>query len=257
MSKYIQAFKSYEGGNKTGHDDDGDALVDIIDAADIKTNGNVSIPKITNGTTTSWNTNNSPAGMIENTGKGIFSKQGGGSMRCVFSGSGTPTYTNIRIGGSTGVYLRTGETDDYQVHNGCGFYWRRRTTDTSGEGNRDQHSNYVKRWGIELIHRETSEQRFWSSGVMKTNGIYDPPSSNDNTHFVQVPKFQDFLTGNFTVKALYFQMSNRDEKGAGYSSSFTEIYGFRFYYKLAPGHVLVRPKVKTLANRNKASWGPL
>ena len=238
----LQGYKPrYTPTNETEHFNDGDKYYKELSPNFVQ---DKNVPTITHGNKDSWDLNTNHIGGYSSSGDGIYSKdEDSGTLKFEYNNSGSPSYTTGYIGGDNNLtwlstYGRGDSIFDNNFYTGLGFKYKRRTTSGSGPDNRNQHSNFLRRWGVQLRSKKNSNNfRFWSSDTIQTNGDYTPKETNVNYFFIQernlFKDIRDFGGSDWTIYRVWFQISTRDDKKSGSSTSYTKIWGLRFYYDVS------------------------
>jgi len=259
------SLKAYEphAGNLTEHKaDPGTCQTGMVDNG-IKHHS--SPPTITHGNTTSWS-NYSRLSIASSQGLGAIaqSNKSDGSIATNWGQSGSKHTEIFSMGGTSGRYLPT--SNDYEIHS-MGFeVYRKRTDSTSPDNNNaKQHCAFLKRWGIELIHRSSSTTRFWSSDVLATSGeLTNNPVTesggvyNYEFYNVRYGTLGNFFDKDYVIKAIWFNIASQDISKTGDATTQINIYNMRFYSDFRGGSSnrrMVQPAQRNLSDRNRNMFG--
>lgn len=240
--------------DSAGHGQDSNAFIEPIDST--LTSHHNSPPTITHGDKTAWS-NFSRLSTTRRDGKGPYEKSW--TDGCMYNAWGSTGNKHTEI-------FRIGAADSCRwipYVKGCGFWVFRHRTDSSDftNNNAAQHAVFLKRFGMRFKNRHNSDERFWSSGVLATDGrakqrTYPYLGGVGTDEFYRSgnwgsDNYRDWLLSEFWVN-----LATEDTSKAGSATVKLYIADLRFYYDSQGGNnQLVRPAFRTWADRNKAMFG--
>ncbi len=195
-------------------------------------------PTITHGNTSSWS-NYSRVSNARKDGSGWHSKNyKNGSIYTNWGKTGSKHTEIFRVGADSGYWWSIGSSYE---NTGVGFEMcRRRIDSTSNNNNAKQHCIFLKRWGIEFISRSGSTTKFWSSGVLNTDGNFNGGWVEDGKltqYYFYKHYFKDgFNDSNYVVKALWFNTAVKDGNYVNDATTSLYLYNMRFYHDMHAGN---------------------
>ena len=248
---------AYEPTSLSSHKKDGSGKKIVCLDSEVKHYS--SPPTITHGTKTSWS-NYSRVSQAKKNGNGIFeAAHEKGEILTAWGSTGDKHSEIFRVGGSSGLWLVTGGTYE---NTGLGFeMYRKRTDSSKNNNNAEQHCIFLKRWGIELVNYQNNNTRFWSSGVLATDGNFNGGSTSGSTinkYYFHQMLFKDasgFAGNDWTVKAVWFNTAVKDGNYTGVASTELMLFNLRFYHDFQAsrnsGNSWIKPAWRPYADRNK------
>ena len=248
----------YEPGSLDQHKSDGSGKGIEVLKPTVKHHS--SSPSITHGTKTSWSSY-SRVSQAKNQGTGWHNKAyKSGSIYTNWGATGSKHTEIFSVGADSGYWWTIGKSYE---HTGIGIEMcRQRTDSNSNNNNAQQHCIFLKRWGIEFIKRDSSTTKFWSSGVLNTDGNFNGSTTVDGKltqfYFYQHYFKNGFYDSDYIVKALWFNTATKDGSYTGDATTNLYLYNMRFYHDMhandnngSSGNGWLRTAWRTLGDRNK------
>ena len=228
-----------------------------FDAIDSGVSHHSSPPTINYGDKSGWSTYS----RISNAGKkgvGWHSlRHEDGSVHTNWGSTGSKHTEIFRVGGNHGNWLTIGSSD---FITGCGFEMRRKRTDSSSNNNNaQQHCIFLKRWGVEFGQRAGGSTKFWSSGVLNTDGNFNGGTTSGSTisqYYYYRTSFNDyFRDSDYVVKALWFNTAAKDGSYTGTATTDLWIFNFQLYHEMRGARNVnnrwLKPAWRSWGDRNK------